>query len=85
DNSIIIKGTSTIDGIDIMLNNYNVDFNKENLISLLDITNELMNKYNIKNDTVVSGEYRIKYLGDNKFSDMELVSKVTYLEYIKGL
>ncbi|MEG1150070.1 MAG: hypothetical protein RSE17_02135, partial [Bacilli bacterium] len=83
---IIFNGTSVVaDNIYFSKRNINDNNSVDNFGVSLPLTNELMNKYNIKNDTVVSGEYRIKYLGDNKFSDMELVSKVTYLEYIKGL
>ncbi|MEG1892265.1 MAG: hypothetical protein RR189_00035, partial [Bacilli bacterium] len=83
---IIFNGTSVVaDYIFFSKRNINDNNSVDNFGVSLPLTNELMNKYNIKNDTVVSGEYRIKYLGDNKFSDMELVSKVTYLEYIKGL
>ncbi|MEG0794472.1 MAG: hypothetical protein RSG95_01615, partial [Bacilli bacterium] len=57
--------------------------NKEEFIEAeLPLSKEIMKKYNVNDDSVAGGTFKIKYLGNNKFSEIEVVDKITYKDFL---
>ena len=43
----------------------------------------IKNKYNITDDTIIKATYEFNYLGNKEFTEMKLVDKTTYKEFIE--
>jgi hypothetical protein len=56
--------------------------NDDNFISNYEIPKDKINKYDVKDTSIVYGTYQIKYLGNNKFSDLKIIYITNYKNFV---